>query len=203
MNPHKELGSWTEAQLTVWSESNDNLNLARSRVHADVVYPSLRGAPRPPSLPSISADDSSSKLGSSICQCTKKRWDFTSTGSLLRPLFTIDVCCVQVTPHQRTVESDEGCALAPSVPESSSSVLPGWCWSPSVHSPTFQRWPADQSQGSVEKPSNKRFKDETSCFGHWQLFNQRWRAANRKNRMEHCTLTSEQRGWQLNNQQKW
>lgn len=33
-----------------------------------MLYPSLSGAPRPPSLPSIRADDSSSRLGSSICQ---------------------------------------------------------------------------------------------------------------------------------------
>lgn len=37
-----------------------------------LVYPNLRGAPRPASLPSISADDSSSKLGSSICQDRRK-----------------------------------------------------------------------------------------------------------------------------------
>lgn len=65
----------------------------------------------------------------------------------------LDVCCVcwreWVTPHQRTAVSGEGCALAPSVPESSFSVLPGWCWSPSAHFPTFQRWPAEQSEQSV------------------------------------------------------
>lgn len=35
-------------------------------------YPSLSGAPRPPSLPSIRADDSSSRLGSSICKNMRK-----------------------------------------------------------------------------------------------------------------------------------
>lgn len=39
---------------------------------AVILYPSLSGAPRPPSLPSIRADDSSSRLGSSICQTVEK-----------------------------------------------------------------------------------------------------------------------------------
>lgn len=60
-----------------------------------MVYPSLRGAPRPPSLPSISADDSSSRLGSSICQCTKTRCDATPTGTLTVTLF-IWMCAVYV-----------------------------------------------------------------------------------------------------------
>lgn len=47
-------------------------------------------------------------------------------------------------PHQRTAVFDGGCVWAPSAPGSSSSVLPGWCWSPSVRSPAFQRWPASQ-----------------------------------------------------------
>lgn len=37
-----------------------------------MVYPSLSGAPRPASLPSIRAEDSSSKLGSSICRDMRK-----------------------------------------------------------------------------------------------------------------------------------
>lgn len=48
-----------------------------------MVYPSLSGAPRPASLPSIRADDSSSRLGSSICQIWKPLLQtFTLTLSL-------------------------------------------------------------------------------------------------------------------------
>lgn len=44
-------------------------------------------------------------------------------------------------PHQRTAVFVWGCAWAQLAPGSSSSGLLGWCWSPSAHSPAFQKWP--------------------------------------------------------------
>lgn len=116
-------------------------------------YPSLSGAPRPPSLPSIRADDSSSRLGSSIYQTLGRPQllDLREHINLLR----FWVCGVYVwegiisRPHQRTAAFDGGCVWAPSAPGSSSSGLPGWCWSPSVRFPASQRWPVSHSQQTL------------------------------------------------------
>lgn len=112
-------------------------------------YPSLSGAPRPPSLPSIRADDSSSRLGSSICK-NMRRSSVIDWRRHITDLVFLWVCGVNVSeakirkPHQRTAVFAGGCVWALSAPGSSSSVLPGWCWFPSAHSPTFQKWPANQ-----------------------------------------------------------
>lgn len=110
--------------------------------HASLrLYPSLSGAPRPPSLPSISADDSSSRFGSSICQKNDFKETLFITYHPLRALCT----WAASKPHQRTAGFDGGCVWALSAPGSSSSGLPGWCWSPSVRSPASQRWPGDHT----------------------------------------------------------
>lgn len=111
-----------------------------------LAYPSLRGAPRPASLPSISADDSSSKLGSSICQDMRKSSAThpLQTRITATPLSARGVDPWVTSPHQRTVEFDGGYAWVLSAPGSSSSGLPGWCWFLLIHSPASQMWPAKQ-----------------------------------------------------------
>lgn len=61
-------------------------------------------------------------------------------------------------PHQRTAGFDAGCAWAQSAPESSSSELLGWCWSPLVHSPTSQTLPEEKSRRTLTLSATSQYQ---------------------------------------------
>lgn len=55
-------------------------------------------------------------------------------------------------PRRRIAGCGAGYAWAPSILGSSSSGPPGWCWSPSAHSPASQKWPIEtEGDGGVSE----------------------------------------------------
>lgn len=144
------------------------------------VYPNLRGAPRPPSLPSISADDSSSRLGSSICQSTERRCDFTSTGTLTRPPF-IWTC----NDSESHLVKELLCPTKDVFQLRQFQKVLLQCFLVGVDLLQFIlqlfKGRLENKMNDQWKTSYKRLKDETGCLGDGQVFNQRWRVANRMN----------------------